>query len=125
MVEFRFEKLDAWQFAISFCDDIYEMTRRFPREEQFGLTSQIRRAAVSISANIAEGSGKTSNKDNARFIEIAYGSLMEVVSHIEIAKRQQFLSDEQYNESRNNADRLARILSGFRKHLATSTHTRP
>ncbi len=124
-MEFRFEKLDAWQFAISFCDDIYEMTRRFPREEQFGLTSQIRRAAVSISANIAEGSGKTSNKDNARFIEIAYGSLMEVVSHIEIAKRQRFLSDEQYNESRNNADRLARILSGFRKHLATSTHTRP
>jgi len=79
---FGFEKLDVWQKAVEYGDTIYEITKPFPAEELFGLTSQLRRAAVSVSANIAEGSSRSSNIDFKRFIEIAYGSLLETVSEL-------------------------------------------
>ena len=72
---FNFEKLDVWQEAIEFADPMYELTSGFPDEERFGLTNQVRRAAVSISSNIAEGSSRVSRTDFARFVEIATGSL--------------------------------------------------
>jgi four helix bundle protein len=111
---FRFEQLDAWQLAIEYSDGIYSATRSFPADERFGLTNQLRRAAVSIAANIAEGSGRFSDKDFVRFIEIAYGSLMETVSHMKIAQRQSFLSEEPALLLYATADRLARMLSGLR-----------
>jgi len=74
---FNFEKLDVWQKAIEFADLIYADTRTFPTEERFGLTTQLRRAAVSISSNIAEGSSRSSKIDFARFVEIAGGSVFE------------------------------------------------
>jgi four helix bundle protein len=77
---FNFEKLDVWQEAIRFADLIYELTTTFPEQERFGLTNQMRRAAVSISSNIAEGSSRLSRVDFARFVEIATGSLFEVLS---------------------------------------------
>jgi four helix bundle protein len=76
---FNFEKLDVWQEAIQFADLVYELTAGFPDEERFGLTNQMRRAAVSISSNLAEGSSRVSRTDFARFVEIATGSLFEVV----------------------------------------------
>jgi four helix bundle protein len=76
---FNFEKLDVWQEPIQFADLVYELTGGFPSEECFGLTNQMRRAAVSISSNIAEGSSRASRTDFARFVEIATGSLFEVV----------------------------------------------
>ena len=112
---FRFEKLDVWQLAIEFSDQIYSATREFPADERFGLTNQLRRAAVSIAANIAEGSGRSSDRDFVRFIEIAYGSLMETVSHLRIAERPKFLSQPSAQVLIETADRLARMLSGFRK----------
>jgi four helix bundle protein len=83
---FRFEKLEVWQKAIELACHIYTISGAFPGNEGFGLTSQMRRSAVSISSNIAEGIGRTSDVDFARFLEIAYGSLMEVVSQAQIAK---------------------------------------
>ena len=80
---FNFEKLDVWQEAINFVDLIYELTGAFPSDERFGLTNQMRRAAVSISSNIAEGSSRASRTDFARFVEIASGSLFEVVSQFD------------------------------------------
>jgi len=77
---FTFEKLDVWQEAIAFADLIYTSTRDFPADERFGLTNQMRRAAVSISLNIAEGTSRISRADFARFLEIATGSVFEVVS---------------------------------------------
>ena len=77
---FNFEKLDVWQKSIAFADFIYSETRKFPNEERFGLTNQMRRAAVSISSNIAEGSSRSSKSDFARFVEIATGSVFEIVS---------------------------------------------
>ena len=90
---FRFEKLEVWQKAVELADDVYAVTRGFPDHERFGLTAQMRRAAVSISSNIAEGSGRSSDVEFSRFIEIAYGSLMEIVSQSLIAQRQSFMSE--------------------------------
>ncbi len=90
---FNFEKLDVWQKAIDFANLVYNETRAFPAEERFGLTNQLRRAAVSISSNIAEGSSRSSKSDFARFLEIAAGSVFEVVSQAFIAQRQGFWSD--------------------------------
>ena len=114
---FRFERLEVWQNAIDFADDVYQATGTFPGEERFGLTSQIRRAAVSISSNIAEGSGRSSNKEFARFIEFSYGSVMEVVSHQQIALRRSYIGDQTRNELYDLAERIARMLSGLRTSL--------
>ena len=114
---FRFEKLDVWQKAVDFADRIYSVTRQFPSDERFGLTSQMRRASVSISSNIAEGSGRSSNKDFVRFVEIAYGSVMEVVSQLQIAFRQSFVAAEARDELYKNAEELARMLSGLKASL--------
>lgn len=117
---FRFEKFDVWQQAIEFADLIYSRTAAFPREEQYGLTSQMRRAAVSISSNIAEGTSRSSDKDFLRFVEIAYGSLMEVVSQSQIAKRQELLSDGDHQAVYDLAEELARMLSALRQKLLGS-----
>lgn len=114
---FGFEKLEVWQLAIEYSDDIYKVTRSFPNDERFGLTNQLRGAAVSVSANIAEGSGRSSNKDFQRFLEIAFGSLIETVSHLKIAQRQSFVKAEDYQRLYDQAERLGRMLSGLRKSL--------
>ena len=114
---FRFEKLDVWKKAVEYADIVYSVTRTFPAEERFGLTTQLRRSAVSVSSNIAEGTSRASDMDFARFIEIAYGSLLESVSEMEIAKRQGFLSDEVSNKAYKRAQTLARMLSGLRRTL--------
>jgi four helix bundle protein len=114
---FRFEKLDVWQSAVDFADGVYEFTGRFPDSERFGLTNQMRRAAISISSNIAEGTGRGSDADFARFVEMAYGSVMEVVSQAHIAKRQSMLLSENFQDLYDRAERLARMLSGLRNSL--------
>lgn len=116
-VEFRFEKLDVWQLATEFAMQIYVVTRTFPNEERFGLTSQVRRSAISISANIAGGSGRISDKDFSRFLEIAYGSLMETVSHLIIAHRLILISNERLLELKTQSSKLGRMLSGLRRSL--------
>src|SRR5437879_6787625 len=114
---FNFEKLDVWQKAIVFADSIYSETRNFPAEERFGLTTQMRRAGVSISSNIAEGSSRMSDTDFARFIEIGAGSLFEVVSQSFIANRQDFLRQESFRSLYKDAEGLSRMLSGLRKSI--------
>jgi four helix bundle protein len=84
-IQFRFEKLTVWQSSRRLCGEIYSVTKNFPKEELFGLTNQLRRAVVSISANIAEGSGRNSDVDFAHFLELSYSSAMEVASLIFIA----------------------------------------
>jgi four helix bundle protein len=111
---FGFEKLDVWHKAIEMSDHIYLLTRSFPADERFGLTSQMRRSAVSVASNIAEGGGRSSRNDFKRFIEIAYGSLMELVTQSTIARRQGFLSDADYDETYNLAQQIARMLSGLK-----------
>jgi four helix bundle protein len=114
---FRFEKLDVWHRAIKHAALVYSITKSFPDDERFGLISQMRRAAVSVSSNIAEGSGRTSDVEFARFIEIAYGSLMEVISQASVAKLPGLLSQVNYDELYHEAEELARMLSGLRSTL--------
>lgn len=117
---FNFEKLDVWQKAIDFADLVYNHTRDFPGDERFGLTNQMRRAAVSISSNIAEGTSRMSQTDFARFIEIATGSVFEVVSQSFIGRRQEFLTEDDFRALYSAADEIGRMLSGLRKSLIST-----
>jgi four helix bundle protein len=119
-VAFGFEKLEAWRESVAYASQIYSLTKNFPTDERFGLTSQMRRSAVSISANLAEGASRFTGKDFARFVEIAYGSLMENVSEAAIAEQQGFLTAKQLSELRTWTDRLARMLSGLRSSILRS-----
>ncbi len=114
---FNFEKLDVWHKAIEFADTVYSLTKAFPSEERFGLTNQMRRAAVSISSNIAERTSRSSRADYARFVELATGSLFEVVSQSVISKRQGFLSEADYLRLYAAAEEQSRMLSGLRRSL--------
>jgi four helix bundle protein len=117
---FNFEKLDVWQKAIDFADLVYKHTRNFPADERFGLTNQMRRAAVSISSNIAEGTSRISQTDFGRFIEIATGSVFEVVSQAFIGRRQGFLSEEGFRTLYSTAEEIGRMLSGLRRSLSSN-----
>ena len=114
---FKFEKLNVWQKAIDFADLVYSKTKSFPSEERFGLTNQMRRAAVSVSSNIAEGSARVSDADFARFVEIVTGSLFEVVSEATVAKRREFVSNESFSVIYKAAEEQGRMLSGLRRTL--------
>jgi len=122
---FNFEKLEVWQKAIDFADLVYNQTRHFPADERFGLTNQMRRAAVSISSNIAEGSSRSSKSDFAPFIEIATGSVFETVSQAFIAQRQSLLSEDQFGSIYTDAEELSRMLSGLRKSLLSTLNSQP
>ena len=114
---FNFEKLDVWQKAIAFADFVYSVTRTFPDDERFGLTNQMRRSAVSISSNIAEGTSRHSRDDYARFLEIAAGSIFEVVSQSFIAQRQNYLSEQDRQRLYTAAEEQSRMPSGLRRSL--------
>ena len=114
---FGFEKLDVWQQSIEYANCVYDVTRQFPTDERFGLTSQLRRSAVSVSSNIAAGSGRGSNPDFARFVGISYGSLLESVSQFHIAQRQQFLAQAAFDNVYQRAEHVARMLSGLKNSL--------
>ena len=98
MNTFRFEKLEVWQQARKLNRKIYDCTRGFPDEERYALMSQIRRASVSVASNIAEGSGRNSDVDFSRFLEISYGSLMEVISQLYLALDEKYIKEVQMQE---------------------------
>jgi four helix bundle protein len=105
---FRFEKLEVWQEARKINQVIYRLTRKFPREELFAMTSQIRRASISVSSNIAEGSGRNSDKDFAHFLEQAYGSLMEVASIFYLALDEGYVKESDLDPLFDELERLAK-----------------
>lgn len=117
---FNFEKLEVWKKAIEFADFVYSVTRTFRDDERFGLTNQMRRAAVSISSNIAEGTSRHSQPDYARFIEIAAGSVFEVVSQSFIAQRQNYLSETDRQRIYAAVEEQSKMLSGLRRSLGFS-----
>ena len=117
---FNFEKLEVWQKSIDFADLAYTYTREFPAEERFGLANQMRRSAVSVSSNIAEGTSRMSQADFSRFIEIATGSLFEIISQAFIGRRQGFLDEESFQRLYSAAQEIGRMLSGLRKSLSAS-----
>ena len=111
-----FKELLVWQKAMDLVEEIYNLTKLLPKDEDFVLKSQIRRAVLSVPSNIAEGSGK-SNKDFARFLSISVGSLFELETQILIAERRGYISNELSSNLQNKAIKLQRMISTFREQL--------
>jgi four helix bundle protein len=122
---FRFEKLEVWQEARKINQVIYRLTRKFPREELFAMTSQIRRASISVSSNIAEGSGRNSDKDFAHFLEQSYGSLMEVASIFYLALDEGYVKESDLDPLFDELERLAKRTASLNRSLNVTTTKTP
>lgn len=116
-MSFRFEKLNVWQDARQFVSLIYEITRKFPSDEKFGLTNQIRRAAVSIALNIAEGSDKKSDAEFIRFLRMSIGSCKEVVTAIYIALDQNYINQKDFDIIYKQANELVAKINALIRSL--------
>lgn len=112
----RFKDLKFWQLSREFCKDIYDITSTFPEEEKFGLTSQLRRATVSITSNIAEGSSRT-NKDFSRFLIMSLGSCYEVETQLLIASDLDFLTVEKNTFLQQKLSVIIKMISKFNSTL--------
>jgi four helix bundle protein len=111
------EKLDVWSKAMELVVRVYKSTESFPKDERYGLTSQIRRAAVSVPANIAEGAARNSGKEFAYFLSNAQGSASELETELLIAYRLGYLSDSAYRELRPELESVGRMIVGLSQHL--------
>jgi four helix bundle protein len=119
MYKFGFQSLDIYDIAKSIVIRSYQLVKQFPDVEKFALVQQINRAVISIPSNIAEGYSRSSNKDKAHFLNIAYGSLMEIVCQYEISASLGYITDKQYEEILGMAHDLAVRISNFRTYLGS------
>lgn len=108
-----FRKIIAWRHAYDLALSIYRATAEFPSSERYGITAQVRRAATSVAANIAEGSSRSSRTDYLRFLEIALGSLRECECFLMLSRDLQYLESAQFDELNGHADEAARTLTGL------------
>ena len=115
MYQFSFERLDVWQLGRQLCKRIYQISQKFPSDEKFGATQQIRRAALSITCNLAEGSSRPKSIEKARFTEIAFGSLLEVLNVLIVAVDLQFIEEIQLVEIRPSIEELSNKLNRLRE----------
>lgn len=113
------EKLDLWKKSVDLSVAIYKITEQFPREERFGLVSQIRRASVSIAANVAEGAARRTSKEFLNFLSIAQGSASELETELLIARRLEFLSTEDFATLVDQIDEIGRMITGLSNYLRT------
>ena len=113
----HYRQLEVWQMAMALAEKCYLVTKTFPKEELFGLTSQIRRAAASVPANIAEGQGREHTKEFLNHLSIARGSLLEVETHLMLSQRVGLLPQGELDNLLKLTDRISRMLSGLRKAL--------
>jgi four helix bundle protein len=116
-LQFNFEKLEVWQQSMNFVEDIYELTSSFPREEIYSLTSQLRRAVVSVPSNISEGAARRTNKDFKNFLYVAKGSLNETITQLRIANKLGYIDDENLETALNKANRINKMLFKLIKSL--------
>ncbi len=114
--EFSFEKLDVWRLSVDLVKDIYKITINYPDEEKFGIVSQLRRAAVSISSNLAEGSSRISYKDKAHFTQISFGSLMELLCQMIISEELGYIDEKQLLKIREKIEEISNKLNSLRNY---------
>lgn len=114
---FRFEGLEIWRLSIDLASHVYEVTENFPKNEVFGLRSAIRNAASSIPMNIGEGSGRGSKRDFSRFLNIAMGSIYEVITGMAIALKRRYVTAEEYRATYAEAEILAKKITRFQDTL--------
>ncbi len=115
MKVYSFEKLDCWQQARELAVWVYTITKNFPAEEKFGLVSQMRRAAISIASNIAEGTSRKTSKDQFHFSTISYSSTIELLNDLIIANDLKLLPAEKYMEGREKIEKQTLLIAGLRK----------
>jgi len=115
MHTYSFEKIEVWQLPRSFRKDIYQLALKFPKEETFGLISQIKRSASSIGACLAEGSGKITMKDKAHYTNMAYTTTLETLNHLIAAMDLDYISEQDYLTSRSKIEIITTKLSALRK----------
>jgi len=113
----NFKELNSWKEAKELCVLIYKNVSIFPSSEIYGITSQIKRAVISIPSNIAEGAGRNTNKDFSRFIAIALGSSFELETQLIIANELNFMENETFQELVLKLNKIQRMLVNFQKHL--------
>jgi len=115
---FKFEDLKVYQKALDYVDEVYALTKKFPKDERYGLTSQFKRAAVSISLNIAEGAGDTNAQFN-RYLQIAWDSAKECVVCSTIARRQKIITEKEDIDMRVKLAELSKMIVSLQKYLKT------
>jgi four helix bundle protein len=112
-----YRDLEVWQLAMNLVVECYRLTTAFPKSELYGLASQLRRAAVSVPANIAEGQARQHVKEFVQHLSIAQGSLAEAETHVQIAERLHYINDDQVQDILARTDRVARMITGLKKSL--------
>ena len=120
MYNHNFRKLDIWRDGVELADLVYAITDLFPKEERYGISSQMQRAAVSVPSNIAEGSAKESTKEVAHFLGIALGSLFELETQIEIVHKRGYIEDEQYYLLLTKVQSLQKRVYTFKQKLLST-----
>ena len=114
MKNYSFEKLEAWQHARRLSVWIYHITKKYPEEEKFGIISQMRRAAIAIASNLAEGTSRITSKDQCHFSTIAYSSTIELLNDLIISMDLQFLDENNYTEGRKLVEKQTYLISQLR-----------
>jgi four helix bundle protein len=117
---FSFEKLIAWQKGRELAILIYKTTKPFPKDETFGITSQMRRCSISIASNLAEGSGRSSMKDKARFSEIAYSSSLELLNQVILSYDFEYIDEDQYTIIREKITEVNMLIDGLHRSQISS-----
>lgn len=121
MYTYNFEKLEIWQLSKNLTVMIYNATKDFPDSEKFGITNQLRRAVVSIPTNIAEGVNKTTEKERSRYLQIAYGSSMEVISLLLISNELNYISSEDLEKYRIIINEISNKINAYNRKLNTNS----
>ena len=116
-----YKKLDAWIYSMDIVKEIYLITKKYPREEMFGLTSQTKRAAVSIPCNIAEGLGRNFKKDSIQFLHISRGSAYEIETLLSVAVMVEIIDQEVYNHLNQMLEKSIRLINGLIHYLEKET----
>ena len=115
--QLNFEKLFVYQKSLIFVDGVYKLSKHFPSDEKYGLTDQLKRASVSILANIAEGFGRFHEKDMTHFFRVSRSSAYECIALMQVAQRQDYLKEDDYKDMYSKAQEITRMISGYIKSI--------
>lgn len=119
MGEFNFRKLIVYQKAICYVNHVYDLIAKFPREEQYAICDQLRRAAVSVPSNIAEGMNRGSAKEQLHFLNVSYSSLMETLCQFEISLNRKYINEQEWSVLESEISELSKLLGGLTKSLTS------
>ena len=117
MEDFYYRKLKVYQQSKTMANEVYEIVKQFPRDDQNILANQLLRSSLSVPSNIAEGMGRFSKKERVHFLEIALGSLMEAMCQLEIAESRGYIGFDQFTNQENNFKEISRMIVGLKKSL--------